>query len=209
MRLLELFCGTKSISKEAIKLGWEVFTIDNDESLSPDLCIDIRKLNKNQIPFIPDVIWASPPCQSFSIASLAHHWTHADNPKSETAVIGAQLVTKTFEIFSWFPKCVWYMENPMGKLRVHKVMNGIVTYNLLNNFKRTVTYCQYGMNIMKPTDIFTNSTWIGRPVCKNGDPCHEASPRKAKNAGTQGLKNAKERGMIPPQLCVEILNASL
>ena len=60
---------------------------------------------------------------------------------------------------------------------------------------------------MKPTDIWTNDfDWIPRPMCKNGDKCHESAPRGSKT-GTQGLKNAKDRGIIPPALFEEILTS--
>jgi len=57
---------------------------------------------------------------------------------------------------------------------------------------------------MKPTDIFNNFGFIGRR-CKNGDSCHESAPRGSKT-GTQGEKSTEIRGIIPQQLCEEILN---
>jgi hypothetical protein len=75
----------------------------------------------------------------------------------------------------------------------------------MQNFKRvTVTYCQYGDERMKPTDIWTNAYWWEpKSLCKNGDPCHVKAPRGSKT-GTQGLKGAMERGAIPPNLFIEI-----
>jgi hypothetical protein len=71
--------------------------------------------------------------------------------------------------------------------------------------RHTVTYCQYGDDRMKPTDIWTNNTkWSPRPMCKNGDSCHTAAPRGSKT-GTQGRKGNYERSMIPPVLCAEAL----
>ena len=80
----------------------------------------------------------------------------------------------------------------------------------MQRFKRQgVTYCQYGDDRMKPTDIWTNSdTWIPRPMCKNGDSCHISAPRGSRT-GTQGLANAYERSKIPEQLCLEILNSCI
>ena len=71
------------------------------------------------------------------------------------------------------------------------------------NNRQTVTYCQYGDTRMKPTDLWINFNWIGKR-CKNGDKCHVSAPRGSKT-GTQGLKGAKERSVIPPKLCIEIL----
>lgn len=69
----------------------------------------------------------------------------------------------------------------------------------------TVTYCQYGDTRMKPTDIWTNiSDPQFKPMCKNGDGCHVKAPRGSQT-GTQGLKNAKERSIIPQELCEHIV----
>ena len=72
----------------------------------------------------------------------------------------------------------------------------------------TVTYCQYGDTRMKPTDIWTNHPDPKfKPMCKNGDSCHERAPRGAKT-GTQGLKGAKDRSVIPHLLCLHIAEIS-
>ena len=42
-------------------------------------------------------------------------------------------------------------------------------------------------------------------MCKNGDPCHIPAPRGSKT-GTQGLKGAKERSIIPHKLCEHIVD---
>ena len=85
----------------------------------------------------------------------------------------------------------------------------------------TVTYCQYGDTRMKPTDIWTNHpTPRFKPPCSNGDSCHSPSPRgqtvrKWKKqgldvsfiGGTQwDLTNARDRSIIPDQLCEHIVN---
>lgn len=58
---------------------------------------------------------------------------------------------------------------------------------------------------MKPTDIFTNHPDPQfKPMCHNGDSCHEKAPRGSKT-GTQGLKNAMLRSKIPDQFCDHIV----
>lgn len=70
----------------------------------------------------------------------------------------------------------------------------------------TVTYCQYGDTRMKPTDIWTNHPNPQfKPPCHNGDTCHVAAPRGART-GTQGLKGARERAIIPKLLCEHIVD---
>lgn len=70
----------------------------------------------------------------------------------------------------------------------------------------TVTYCQYGDTRMKPTDIWTNHPNPQfKPICKNGDSCHVSAPRGSRT-GTQGLKDARERSVIPPLLCKHIVH---
>lgn len=72
--------------------------------------------------------------------------------------------------------------------------------------KYTVTYCQYGDNRMKPTDIWTNHPAPDfLPMCHNGDSCHVAAPRGSKT-GTQGLKGSRERSVIPQKLCEHIVD---
>lgn len=88
---------------------------------------------------------------------------------------------------------------------MRNIINQIFKKYKITKYQRyTITYCKYGDKRMKPTDIWTNDeNWIPKKPCNNGDLCHEQAPRGSKT-GTQGLKNAKERGEIPNQLFYEI-----
>ena len=198
MKIIELFCGTKSFSKVAEERGHETFTIDFEKSFNPDLCIDILNFDVSMLPENfrnPDVIWSSPPCTTFSCASLGHHWKDK-KPITKEAETGLKIIEKTISIIKQLNPKYFFIENPMGMLRIQEMMQ---------QFKRqTVTYCQYGDTRMKPTDLWTNFNFIGRR-CKNGDRCHVSAPRGSKT-GTQGLKDAKERSIIPSKLCIEILS---
>jgi hypothetical protein len=196
MRLLELFCGTKSIGSEFEKRGWDVVYVDNEEKFNPTQCIDILKF-KPQGSF--DVVWASPPCTRFSVASIGSSWCGNYHPKCVDTALGMAYVLKTLEIIKQVKPKYWFIENPRGVLRKMGFMDGLK--------RNTVTYCQYGDRRMKPTDIWTNcDMWTPRPMCKNGMTCHESAPRGART-GTQGLKGAKERSRIPEQLALEIFEA--
>lgn len=208
LKVLELFAGSCSISKTAkIEFGAHCFSSDLLPFVGVDYICDIVDFELSRIPFSPDIIWASPPCTSFSIAAISHHWTRNNKPKSDRAREAYGILNKVYEIFAAFPNAKWYMENPVGKLRKHPLIN---QFAKLPGFNRhTVTYCQYGDSRRKPTDIWTNDTqWISKKQCSNGDTCHEAAPRGSKT-GTQGLKNAYERSVIPHELCKEILTSAM
>ena len=199
MKVLELFAGSRSVGKIAEKLGMEVFSSDLIAFDGINYPISILDFDVNKVPFKPDVIWASPPCTGFSVAAIGHHWSGGKGayiPKTETAKLGIELVKKTLEIIDYFKPTYWFMENPRGVLRKLDVVKGLK--------KNSVTYCQYGDERMKPTDIWTNSDlWIPKPMCKNGDSCHVAAPRGSRT-GTQGRANAYERSKIPEQLCEDL-----
>lgn len=200
MITLELFCGTKSFSKYAKKLGHKTFTIDMDSRFKPDLCIDILKFNINMLPEEfrhPDIVWASPPCTCFSVASISTHWKGGWRkymPKTEEAKIAINLIEKTVELIEQLKPKNFFIENPRGVLR---------KLNLIPFNRTTVCYCQYGDRRMKPTDIWNGFLNYEGKMCHNGNKDHESAPRGAKT-GTQGLKGNIERGKIPEGLFKEI-----
>ena len=203
LKVLELFAGSRSFSKVAEEFGYETYTTDIEPFDNIDQVCDIFDFDINKIPFQPDIIWAYPPCYTFSVASIGHHWTgghRAYIPKTEKAKTGLKIVEKTLEIIHKLKPDYYYIENPRGVLRKLDVVKGL-------QFRNTVWYCQYGDMRAKPTDIWTNDMkWIPRPVCHNGNKnCHhEPAPRGSKT-GTQGLKGNYERSIVPKELCKEIL----
>ena len=158
--------------------------------------VTIGRLESDVFDFKPDVIWASPSCTYFSVSSIGKHWNKDNTPKSTEAILGVKLVQKTFKLIEELKPQFYFVENPRGKLRKLDFMK---QYK-----KQTVTYCQYGDERMKPTDIWTDSNWLGRQMCNYGDSCHESAPRGS-TWGTQGLDNAFERSRVPEQLCQEII----
>ena len=197
MKTLELFAGSRSFSKVAERLGHEVYTTDNQNFEKIDQVCDIFDFDVDKLPYAPDMIWTSPPCTSFSVASIGHHWNKDNTPKTEKAELGVAIVKKTIDIIEQLQPKYWFIENPRGKLR---------KLDFMQDFSRkTVTYCSYGDMRMKPTDIWTNFDFTTRPMCFNGnkDCHHEPAPRGSKT-GTQGLKGDYLRSQIPPALFEDI-----
>ena len=207
MKVLELFAGSRSVGKAAEELGMNVFSSDIKQFGGIDYVVDILDFDVAEVHgftknlWVPDVIWASPPCTSYSIAGVRHH-RNGQEPTSDFAVKSDKIMDKVHELIHYFtllnPKLAYYIENPRGMLRKMDFMKR-------HPIRHTVTYCQYGDTRMKPTDIWTNDLrWNPRPMCKNGAPCHEPAPRGSQT-GTQGRANNHERSKIPHDLCLEIL----
>lgn len=196
MKILELFAGSQTFTRVARSLGHEVYSSDIEPEFGTDYTVDIFDFDISKLPFKPDVIWASPPCTAFSVAAIGKNWNKDYTPKHERATEGLKIIQRTLDIIKEINPKYYFIENPRGMLRKLPIMDGLP--------RCTVTYCQYGDTRMKPTDIWTNSPWLPRPMCKNGNSCHVAAPRGSRT-GTQGLENAYERSKIPEQLAVEIL----
>ena len=205
MRVLELFSGTCSISRAFESRGHECVTVELDHKLPATCHLDVMEIGENWLEDQGhfDVVWASPPCTTYSVAGIGHHRvknheTGECDPVSEYAKVSDELVKHTLHIIEVAAPKYWFIENPVGALRKMRFMDGLPRY--------TVTYCQYGDIRQKPTDLWTNHPDPQfKPCCHRGDPCHQASPRHS-NSGTQGLRNARERGKIPQELCEHIVD---
>lgn len=197
MQTVELFSGTKSFSKVAARLGHATFTVDNDSRHNPDVCINVLALSATGLPHRPDILWASPPCEAFSVAAICHNWENG-YPKSERARSAIHVIQKTLSLIATTAPRWWFIENPRGMLRTLPLMGAYI--------RRTVSYCQYGDTRQKPTDVWTNASWWQpRQRCKPGTPCHVAAPRGSRT-GTQGIIGAVNRGRIPPALFEELFS---
>jgi len=203
-RVLELCSGTASFSRVARKKGYETFTVDNDPQFEPDLCIDVLELSTLDILTQfgkPNVIWASPPCQCFTVATIGMNWEMGNDytiPLTESAWVSIKLVRKVLQLITELESTYYIIENPRAMLRKMPFMEQLP--------RKTVTYCQYGERYQKPTDLWSNVRWVAHPPCAPGSSCHEEAPRGTRK-GIQGLKSSKERAIVPPALCEEILEA--
>lgn len=204
-KLLELFAGSRSVGSEAEAMGMEVFSVDWQKFDKINLVKDIGELTLNDVPFIPDVVWASPDCTTYTIAAISTH-RNGTEPKSEYAKkcdqVNVHFIGLIKEWLKLNPNMVFFIENPRGMLRKMPFMQ---------EFKRhTIWYCQYGDDRAKPTDIWTNSKdWQPRPICHNGNKnCHHQPAPRGSKTGTQGRKGSYERSIIPRELCLEVLSSA-
>jgi site-specific DNA-cytosine methylase len=201
-KMLDLFCGTKSMAKAFERAGWETYTVDWEEKFEPTLCCDVNTLTVEKIielcGGVPDFVHMSPDCTSYSVAAIFHHRKqNKDTNELEAITDYAKFCDKTntyiidLVVNKLKPK-FYTIENPRAAMRKMSFVKDLPRY--------TTTYCQWGDTRMKPTDIWTNIPEPNFPCCKNGDKCHEAAPRGSQT-GTQGIKGSKDRSRIPDALC--------
>lgn len=202
MIIYDFFAGTGSATKAFEDRGHKVIKVELDESFEADER-DILKLTADDLIAKygrPDFIWASPPCQKFSVASLWKYWAKSPNgpiPKHPSVYEAIDLIKHTLKLIEELNPKAWVLENPRGMLRKQNFMNDYP--------RRTITYCQYGDVRMKPTDIWgVIEGWESRPMCKPKATCHESSPAGTNAGGTGKLRNARLRSMIPYALGQEI-----
>jgi len=201
--IYDFFSGTGSSTQAFEDAGHTIIKVELDEYFEAHER-DILQLTAEGLIAKygqPDFIWASPPCQKFSVASIGHYWTGGRGncvPKRPEVYEAIALVAHTVKLMQDLkPTHGWIMENPRGMLRKQDVVKDLKRW--------TITYCQYGDTRMKPTDVWGTLNWTPRPMCSAGMTCHESSPSGTNAGGTGKLKNARLRSMIPYELGKEIL----
>jgi site-specific DNA-cytosine methylase len=211
MKILELFAGSRSIGKAAEKLGHEVFSVDWTAYEGIDLVKDISDLQIDDLPWIPDMIWAAPDCTTYSIAAISHH-RNGTIPTSDYAKkcdgVNVHVMFLINRLLDYNKDLKWFIENPRGMMRKMPWMIGLP--------RVTIWYCTYGDDRAKPTDIWSNHIyslfntdgWNPKPPCHNdNEHCHHEKAPRGSKTGTQGLSGSYERSMYPERLCIDVINS--
>jgi hypothetical protein len=200
-KMLDLFSGEKGASSAMLEdPNWEVITVEINPDQKPTICMDILEMTLDDLPHTDfDLVWASPPCNAFSIASSNSYWRYENDvlmPTKEMTLVFMSLVFKSLSLIEQLNPDWWFMENPRGILP-----------RFIGEPSGLVTYCQYGETYMKPTYL-----WGKHPPsfkykkCWYGDNCHEAAPRSSKT-GIQGLSDASARAKVPYLLSKSVKEA--
>ena len=155
--LLELFSGTGSVGKVFERHNFRVISIDiSNKYMTPTFQTDILTFDYKLLP-TPDVIWASPPCNSFctfayNIAKSRNYFTL--EPLKPIAFMGNRLLDKTMEIILHFvmknPDLRFVIENPSRPAMMWRMPQ------MVGISKESTCYCLYGFPYKKPTDFFHN-----------------------------------------------------
>lgn len=230
MKVLELFAGSRSIGKAAEALGFEVFSCDIESFEGIDYVGNILEFDYSKVPFQPDIIWASPPCEKWSLAcgvkggniywetikkkgkavgikprenfDVNARYSILKDPErvAQERDLHVSILEKTLDIIRHYNPGAYFIENPLGFMRFH--------LECRVEFQNFATYCRYGYPYRKPTNVFSNMP-LKLMSCAIGEGCH------SNNLYTRGTTNKireksvvqtyYERSKIPEALCTEIL----
>jgi hypothetical protein len=197
---IELFSGSKSVSRSAALCGFETFTVDFNSKYCPDLCIDIMNLSPGLLPQNPFFVWASPDCCAFSHASGGKHMGTVQHgyrkyslfPKTDKAIHALALLQKTVSLIEALRPVFYVIENPRGHMRHAEIMKRIP-------FLDCVHYCDFGVPYMKPTDLWHNIFGLHFPK-----PCYHHNFKGPLLTSQQHTPYS--RSVVPPKLITLILS---
>lgn len=238
MRVLDLFSGLGGFSSAFRERGHEVVGIEREPELvsqaleSGDwrtvIQADVREVEPEALleahgPF--EVVVGSPPCQTFGVMTISVYWNSEGYPDHPLTHDRLALVHDTLALIHRLRPDWFVLENPRAMLRNQAFMG--------RWDRETVTYCQYGHFMRKPTDLWGGfpPAWNPRPTCAKGDPCHdqvrredtggtqvegdgwearmrEAWQRNSRNRLPEGLKSAALRSLVPYELSEAVCRAA-
>lgn len=207
LKVLDLCSGLGGFSKAFKDAGHDVITLDYDSKFGADLTMDVIDFSKDPefyLPkgWVPDVILAGPDCRGFSIARVWETWDAVNvEPKNATARMSVEIMDACIRTIDVLDPPMFLIENPRGMARKYIEKN----HPQLHKHRKTISYCQYGSDWMKPTDLWTNIPEKEfRAMCKPGMDCHESAPRGSLG-GMTGTRDPAKRAKAPEDFSKELL----
>lgn len=206
-RILELFCGTKSVGKIFEAAGYEVVSLDYNKKFNATYTEDILTWDYKQFPTgYFNVIWASPDCVTWSFASSGKYRTKSNiwglnNEHQDKTTLGNNMILRVIEILKYFQPNYWFIENPKALLQHFPPLQQFIEDMGANmNFVYYANYNNWGFP--KPTNIWSNlPLWINEvsPVMPTDTyRLIHGSKKRYYTAFDNG--SAQERSKIPPDL---------
>ena len=190
--IVDLCSGLGGFSEGARRRGWKVFRFEiNREFASiPDTYIEnILDLDPRDLPFKPDLLVGSPPCEKFSVASCWRWWPQDSEtmkciPEPET-IEEMEIVKKVIEIKNEIKPKYFVIENPAGKMKEVLGPADVLTW-----------WGAWGHIYLKPTHlwgIFPPIDWPPRPLAGTYQP----APRGSKAGVCSDTLTPAQRSLVP------------
>ena len=155
-KLLELFCGTKSVGKVFENAGWDVISVDLESKFEPTICMSVLDIALDRWESgTYTFVWASIPCTLYSQA------------RSIGPVVDMEeshlLTLHTCNLIKALKPRFWAIENP--------ALSRIWKLPCMSSLPYVVcSYCHYGFPYRKNTRIANNIKDWNPKLC-NYD-CH-------------------------------------
>ena len=200
--VLDLFCGLGGFSAAFEESDrWSVTTVDIEARFDPDIEADVFDLRPSEFETAFDVVLASPPCTQFSLAASRYERFVDGEPQTDAAADAVALVYHTIGLIRGLNPAYWFVENPQGWLR-----------HVIDDPEGRVTYCQYGTDWMKPTDLWgEHPPGLSYLSCSYGDGCHADNTDQDHgglgNCNASGTRDPAERAKVPADLSAAIRDA--
>ena len=202
MKVLELFSGSKSITKFFENLpNVEVISLDFEKKYNPDICCDIMEFDYKQFDIGHfDIVWASPECKVFSQLQNTLLGRKGGSINKEELIKkqleNSKYILKTIEIIKYLNPKYYFIENP----QYSTIWNYIPQeFNIGVN----VSYCMFGYDYKKNTRILTNKV-LENCLCKKKNKVFECCGLSKHKSSIGKLGSQKqtllERYSIPQDL---------
>ena len=212
MKLLDLFSGGKSVTRVAESLGYTVTTLDMNKNYQPDIIADVLDFDYRGA-FKPgdfDVVWASPPCDTFSAARRSNIGRMFFNELMtneritlDRETIGVPILRRTQEIIEYLQPKKYFIENPYTYTGTMK--------DYITEKPNVFDYCMFGFPYRKRTAIWSNVP-LHSVMCDrkcghliNGRHQQTAIGASRTQPGQGGGRNKKGRYAIPEALIVKLI----
>ena len=208
-KLLELFCGTKSVGTVFKQAGYDVVSLDYNKKFNATHTEDILTWDyRIYPPDYFDVIWASPDCTTWSVATGGKYRLKTsiyglNNERQEKATLGNNMVLRVIEILKYFKAGSWFIENPRGLMIYFPPLIDFMKEHGNNTLVYYANYNNWGFP--KPTHIWSNlPLWEKETIPIMPEDSYDTVTTKSKRirrvykAYFKG--NSEERSKIPPDL---------
>lgn len=202
VRFLDLFSGTGSVARVARKLKYDVKTLDIDTRERMDFTVDILEFDYTTElgNWVPDIIWASPPCTYYSVANTRGV---RDIPYAN------RVVRRVLQLIAWVqrrnPDVRWILENPQtGLLKDQSFMSDLPFVD--------ADYCCYGYPFRKRTRFWTNAPIDALELCPGVGRCPQMVGRSHKQSVGNGhprygtVLQPREKYSIPARLVTRLIS---